>query len=73
MKKKVCAAMVFVFTAVMASGCVKKEEIQKYSHVDYAMGTVTNTTLYGRMMTLGLDSGEEITLSANGEDEEAGD
>ena len=23
------------------------------------------------MMTLGLDSGEEITLSANGEDEEA--
>ena len=47
MKKKVCAAMVFVFTAVMASGCVKKEEIQKYSHVDYAMGTVTNTTLYG--------------------------
>lgn len=48
MKKKVCAAMVFVFTAVMASGCVKKEEIQKYSHVDYAMGTVTNTTLYGR-------------------------
>lgn len=40
--------MVFVFTAVMASGCVKKEEIQKYSHVDYAMGTVTNTTLYGR-------------------------
>ena len=47
MKKKVCAAMVFVFTAVMASGCVKKE-IQKYSHVDYAMGTVTNTTLYGR-------------------------
>ena len=48
MKKKLCAVMVFVLTAVMASGCVKKEEIQKYSHVDYAMGTVTNTTLYGR-------------------------
>ena len=43
-KKKLCAVMVFVLTAVMASGCVKKEEIQKYSHVDYAMGTVTNTT-----------------------------
>ena len=44
--------MVILIAAVAAGGCQKKEEIQKYSHVDYAMGTVTNTTLYGNSQDL---------------------
>lgn len=52
MKKKLCTAMVILIAAVAAGGCQKKEEIQKYSHVDYAMGTVTNTTLYGNSQDL---------------------
>lgn len=52
MKKKLCAVMIFLLTAVSAAGCEKKEEIKKYSHVDYAMGTVTNTTLYGKSQDL---------------------
>ncbi|MBS7007643.1 FAD:protein FMN transferase [Anaerostipes sp.] len=52
MKKKLCTAIVILLAAVSAGGCRKKEEIQKYSHVDYAMGTVTNTTLYGNSPNL---------------------
>lgn len=44
--------MVILLALTAAGGCRKKEEIQKYSHVDYAMGTVTNTTLYGNSQDL---------------------
>ena len=39
-------------------------------HVISGQRTVNAKSIMG-MMTLGLDAGEEITLSANGEDEEA--
>ena len=39
-------------------------------HVESGNKKVNAKSIMG-MMTLGLDSGEEITLSANGDDEEA--
>ena len=39
-------------------------------YMEYANKKVNAKSIMG-MMTLGLDSGEEIMLSANGEDEEA--
>ena len=39
-------------------------------YVEYENRKVNAKSIMG-MMTLGLDAGEEITLSANGEDEEA--
>ena len=39
-------------------------------HVEVEQKRVNAKSIMG-MMTLGLDAGEEITLSANGEDEEA--
>lgn len=39
-------------------------------HVEVEEKRVNAKSIMG-MMTLGLDAGEEITLSANGEDEEA--
>ena len=39
-------------------------------HVESEGRTVNAKSIMG-MMTLGLDAGEEITLSANGDDEEA--
>ena len=42
------------------------------SKINICQGTKTvNAKSIMGMMTLGLDAGEEITLSANGEDEEA--
>lgn len=52
MKKKLCAVIICLCAVTVVSGCKKKEEIQQYSHVDYAMATVTNTTLYGKSLDL---------------------
>lgn len=45
-------------------------QYQSEIHIESKNRSVNAKSIMG-MMTLGLDSGEEITLSANGEDEEA--
>ena len=49
------------------------QEASQYAskvYIQVAEKNINAKSIMG-MMTLGLDSGEEITLSANGEDEEA--
>ena len=51
--------------------CVQvASQFQSKIYVEHGNVKVNAKSIMG-MMTLGLDSGEEITLSANGEDEEA--
>ena len=49
---------------------LKKYDASSDSYVEIGKKRVNAKSIMG-MMTLGLDAGEEITLSANGEDEEA--
>lgn len=44
-RKKVAALLLCAAMTAAAAGCGKKTE--SYSHTDFAMGTVTNVTLYG--------------------------
>ena len=48
----------------------KASQFSSKVHIEVGTKKVNAKSIMG-MMTLGLDAGEEITLSANGEDEEA--
>ena len=48
--KKVFGMVIFIGVLFGVSGCEKKPEF--YSHTDFAMGTVTNVTLYGTSSSL---------------------
>ena len=50
---------------------VQKASMHDSTIYIHAEGKKVNAKSIMGMMTLGLDAGEEITLSANGEDEEA--
>lgn len=47
MRKKIQVGFWMILMVFLFAGCEKKQEATSYHHTDFAMGTVTNITLYG--------------------------